>query len=111
MTHFDKAGLPGRPAQPLALRLASMMMHREWSETKPVQLIERITCPLMLITCGQDRFVKAARLAELQAALARRQAAGRKATCWHLPDMRHLGARENCEQEYALRISEFLAGV
>ncbi len=111
MAHFDKAGLPGRPAQSLALRIASMMMHREWSETKPVQLIERIACPLMLITCGQDRFVKPARLVELKTALARRQATGKKTTYWHLPDTHHMGARESRSPEYARRIAEFLAAL
>lgn len=108
MVQFDLMGMPGRWLQGPAIGIACWMAGSEIAAIRPLDLIERIGCPLMLILSGNDPFLSRQDFADIDAAVRRRAEAGRSTACWQVPDAGHLLAICADPDLYRDRIREFL---
>lgn len=108
MTQFDLMGLPGGFMQRLAIRMARWLAGCAVADVRPVELIERIACPLMIILCDRDPFLSPADRAAVESAVRRRADAGRSIALWQVPETGHLLAICADPDLYRQRIGEFL---
>jgi uncharacterized protein len=108
MVQFDLMGTPGRWLQRLAIRMARWMAGAQIAAVRPVELIERIQCPLLLILCEDDPYLNDADRMDIESAIGRRAEAGRSTAFWRVPEAGHLLAICAQPQLYRQRIGEFL---
>lgn len=109
MAQYDLIGLPGRWVQRLALHMAEWRIGGSFADRRPVDLLEQIAAPLMVIETGLDPFVPEGDRRQIEAALKRREQAGRMTTYWHLPQTPHLLANQLHPEEYRRRIGQFIS--
>jgi len=106
--HFSLLGLPGWPVAPLAVWLAAFRAGADWSQLRLPRLIERIPCPLLVVTCGCDAFMPPADRRELQAALDHRRKLGLASEHLVIADARHLLGMQTEPEKYAEAVGRFL---
>ena len=108
VTHGNLVGLPGAPFQRLALRLAQWLSGADFGAVCPVDMVPRITCPLMVIHSGDDALVPPEEAARIEAAAASRPPAVGPTVYWRIPNVPHVMGLSLNPQEYARRIGNFL---
>ena len=107
MAHFDLLGLPGRPVQSLALRLAERMSGADFGAISPVTTLGAVRCPVMLIQCEADPFAHEQDQAALRAAFDGRS--NESDVYWRVEGCAHLMAVCADEEQYRQRVGDFLA--
>ena len=106
--HFDLLGFPGRPFSPLAARLAAKLARADCSRLALPDLLQHITCPVLVIEGGDDPFMTSPDRAKLEAALRDRQSAGRPTQYLRVEPAHHLLAMPTEPQAYAEAVGRFL---
>jgi len=107
--HGQRLGTPGAPFQRLALRVAQWMARCDFAAVAPVRTIREVSCPLMVIACGDDPYVPRQDLALLAAAVAAREAKRGPSVYWELDEVHHVLGICRDPQQYRRRIEEFLS--
>jgi len=103
-----RLGMPGPWFQDAALRLSQWLARCDFSAVRPVEMIGRIACPLLVIEAGEDQFVSEADRRAIQGAVAARPPQHGPSVYWELPGAHHvLGLAAN-PAEYRRRIEQFL---
>ncbi len=86
--------------------MAEWMARVDFGEGRPVELLKRIECPVMLIQADADGLVDAADAAALDAAMMARQR--EQDVVYHVAEAGHLLAIVAEPEEYARRVGDFL---
>ncbi len=105
--HFNLLGLPGPFVQRLALQFAQWITHADFSALRPIDLIPKIPCPLLIIHPQNDVYVPPADSAALQSA-ANSRPPNLPTSFWLVPNTPHLLAFTNNPPEYHSRLKTFL---
>lgn len=106
MAHLDLLGLPGRPLQCLALRIAELRASARFADIRTTALIPRIAAPLMVIQPVIDPYLLDDDAQALTQACASRPA--HLTELWSIPDCAHLMALPADPELYRARIHDFL---
>jgi pimeloyl-ACP methyl ester carboxylesterase len=107
-THGRLMGAPGGAIAGLALRLAQWLSHADFEAVRPVDLIPRLACPLMIIRGCEDFLVDPADAAAIQAAAARRPADVGPTVYWAIEGCGHVLGLE-ADPDYPKKVGNFLA--
>jgi uncharacterized protein len=103
LSHAGNLPVPGRYFQRLAIWLSERIAHADYSEVRPVDMIGRIRCPLLVVQSGDDPFVPGPD----QEAIAAAVAAGGGAL-WRIPECHHVLGLAYDPEEYRRQVAEFL---
>lgn len=103
-----RLGMPGPWFQGAALGLAQWLGGCDFSAVRPVDMIGRIACPLLVIEAGQDQFVSQADRRAVEAAVAARPPQYGAGVYWELPEAHHVLGMAADPAQYRLRIEQFL---
>jgi pimeloyl-ACP methyl ester carboxylesterase len=90
VTHARVMGAPGGAITNAALHLAQWLSGADFSTVRPVDLIPRIPCPLMIIRGDNDFLVDEADAAALKRAAASRSAGAGQTIYWEIPNCGHV---------------------
>ncbi|MGE5612229.1 MAG: alpha/beta hydrolase [Bacillota bacterium] len=107
MIHFDLMGMPGPLIQRLALRLARWMSGADLTAVRPLELIQRVPCPLMIIQPTNDVYAPPEDIAAIEAA-ARARPADRPTVYWRVEGANHVMGLASDADEYRRQIADFL---
>ena len=107
--HGMLMGLPLPWLQKSSIRLAQKLTGADFGEVRPVDLIPRISCPLMVIQSGEDPLVRPVEMDALQAAVDSRH--GALSEYWRIAGAGHVLGMAADPMEYERRIQSFLARV
>ncbi len=105
--HGRLFGAPGGWMQSLALKLAQSIARADFAAVRPVELIPRVSCPMMIIHAAEDCFMLKDEASSLCAALARH--GDPHDVFWEAPGAGHVLAFAAAPEEYRSRIRRFLA--
>jgi len=108
MIQYNLLGMPGRLVQKLALRMAHWISGADFGSIRPIDLIARIPCPLMIIQSGDDVYVPPEDMAAIERA-ARSRPADKPTVYWRIDDATHLLGVAKDPEQYRQRIGQFLA--
>jgi pimeloyl-ACP methyl ester carboxylesterase len=106
-THAEILGQPAGLLQTLGVRLAEWMSGADFNAVRPVDLIPKIPCPLMIIQPGDDPFVPPADVKRIEAAAASRPGA-LHTVYWHVPDAPHVQSLAADPDAYRRALAAFL---
>jgi hypothetical protein len=106
--YIDRLGGPGRWFQSLVLRIVQRVAGSDYSAVRPVDLLGRITCPVMLIAPENDPMVSDDDRTAMEQALRRRDCAGKDAY-WRLDGGDSLVIHAEAKA-YEQKLREFLDG-
>ena len=106
MAQMDSAGAPGRWFQSAAVWLAERWAGANLSALRPVDLLGRITCPVLLIAPKDDPFLSPAERLAMQQAMEARNRPGQD--LFWLVDAGHNAALQAQPEEYARRLKLFV---
>jgi len=109
LAHMNQLGLPGRVFQVLAVRLAEWATGARYDDVRPVDLIRRADCPLLVIESGRDALVSAEDRAAIEAAVDGRRPTAGAAELWRVEGAEHLLALAADPEAYRDRLQRFLA--
>ena len=104
MTHMDLLGVPGRPFQLAALRLAEWLGYARFDEVRTVELLRSARCPVLVIAPADDVFLDATELAAFQAAVD----ALPRSRLWTIEGAGHLRGAEADAKVYFEQLKTFL---
>ena len=105
--HAEILGQPAGPLQAVGVRLAEWLSAADFDGVRPVDLIPKIPCPLMIIQAGDDPFVPPADAKRIEAAAASRSA-DVQTTYWHVPGAPHVQALAKDVAGYRQKVAAFL---
>jgi pimeloyl-ACP methyl ester carboxylesterase len=108
MAHMDRIGAPGRLLQRMAIRLAEWLSAADYDAVRPVDLIDRLPGPVLLIQSGNDSFLAPDERAGLGRAVANHAAACGPAEMWNVDHVEHLMALSADPRAYRTRLENFL---
>ncbi len=98
----DRIGLPGTHFQRLSLWAAEKIARCDFSAVRPIDLIPKITCPIMAISYSDDPFVP------MEDAKALRTAVERDGNVfWEIQGVHHLMGLAWDAEQYTRRIADF----
>jgi pimeloyl-ACP methyl ester carboxylesterase len=107
----DRMGTPGPFFQKNAFRVAARLAKADFDAVRPTDTIPKISCPLMVIQCGDDPFLTDSDHAAIRQAVESRDRNLRPSICWDQPNVHHVIGMQLNPVEYHARIEEFLSGV
>jgi pimeloyl-ACP methyl ester carboxylesterase len=112
MIHIDLLGMPGPLFQRAALRVAEWLSGADFDAVRPVDLIPRLRCPVMVVVPELDVLVAPNEVAALRSAVGARESLGGSAPdiFWLVPGAEHALPLEAVPAEYREQLSEFLSG-
>jgi hypothetical protein len=105
--HGRLFGAPGGWMQKTALKIAQWMAHADFDAVRPVDLIPKAPCPLMVIHAADDCFMIADESARLRAALDKR--GNPRDTFLEFADAGHVLCLARDPAAYTEKIASFLA--
>ncbi len=105
--HAEILGQPAGMLQTLGVRLAEHLSGADFDSVRPVDLIPRIACPLMIIQAGDDPFVPPPDAQRIEAAAASRSAASQTAF-WKVAGAPHVQALKVDPDAYREKLAAFL---
>jgi pimeloyl-ACP methyl ester carboxylesterase len=106
--HGDLLGLPHRILPALAVRLAQRLSRSDFAAVRPVDILPRLKCAVMMILLEHEALNDSAADAALETAIAARTAAGAATHVWRL-DARHALALAEFTDNYIAQVRCFLA--
>jgi pimeloyl-ACP methyl ester carboxylesterase len=108
--HGRMRGMPGGTMRDAAVRLAEWFASADFRAVRPMDLIGRVSCPVMVIHAGDDPFIPDDDAIAMGQALQRRGDA--RDVHWSIPDAGHvLGLAAVGADEYRERVGRFLDAV
>jgi pimeloyl-ACP methyl ester carboxylesterase len=107
--HMDHLGLPGRPFQQAAVRLAERLARADFAAVAPVTTLPRLACPVLVIAGASDPFLSPHDATALRAALASGSGDPAARVYWQVDGVAHLMALAADPQAYAARLGAFLS--
>ncbi len=105
--HAHILGQPGGRLQTLGVRLAEWLSGADFAAVRPVDLIPKIPCPLMIIQPGDDPFVPPADAKRIEAAAASRPSE-LQTVYWHVAGAPHVQALSTDPEAYRRKLEAFL---
>ncbi len=105
----SRLGMPGPVFQRLSFRVAQVLARCDFSVVRPVDMIPKIRCPLLLIQAKDDPFLSAGDLSAMESAVKIRPDAYGASAVWTFPDVYHVVALAEHPEEYRNRLDNFLA--
>ncbi len=106
-THARVWGMPRGMLTRLVMKLAQRIARADFAAVRPVDLVGRVPCPLMVIRCGQDFLVDPADDLILRAALNRRAEQGLPTFYWDIPEAGHILGLAARPEEWTQRVGDF----
>jgi pimeloyl-ACP methyl ester carboxylesterase len=106
--HMDALGLPGGPFPPAALWLAERWSGARFDQVRPVDLVAKARCPVLIIAPTNDPFRSDADTAAMEVALAARPAGAGIGQVWRVEGADHLTAAHADPAEYRRVLESFL---
>jgi uncharacterized protein len=106
--HARILGAPGDSFQKLAFRLAQRIAKADFAQVRPVDLVPRVRCPLMVIRGEADVFIDEAHAALVRAATESRPAEWGPTVYWNAENAHHVAALYEDPELYRRRLGEFL---
>jgi pimeloyl-ACP methyl ester carboxylesterase len=107
--HGQNQGTPGGMFQRPALAIAQWIAGCDFSVVRPVDLIPKIPCPLIVIQSMDDPYLSAQEQKEIRAAVESRPEAVGPSVCWNIEEAHHVVGICADPEEYRRRLEEFLA--
>jgi pimeloyl-ACP methyl ester carboxylesterase len=104
--HGEQLGMPLPSLQPLAVRIAEWMSGADFRAVRPVDAVERIACPLLLIFSRPDPFVPESDMIALEQAARARP--GAHTAVYTVEGANHCMGIAADAQAYQRTIAEFL---
>jgi uncharacterized protein len=104
----DRMGMPGPFFQRGAFAVAQWIAKCNFDAVRPTGTIPKIQSPLMVISAGDDQFVRPEDLPAIQAAVEKRDPKFAPSIWWFLPQAYHVLAICENPLEYQKRIGDFL---
>ena len=105
--HAEILGQPAGFLQEVGVRLAEWMSGADFDAVRPVDIIPKIPCPLMIVQAGDDPFVPPADAKRIEAAAASRPAE-LQTVYWHVPGAPHVQALAKDVAGYRRKVEAFL---
>jgi len=106
--HGKLMGLPLPGLQRYSIQLAQVMTGADFSTVRPVDLIPRIPCPLLVIQSGDDPLVSPFAMAALASAIDSRPPGTGFTDYWRIPNAGHVLGMTSDPQAYFRRVESFL---
>ncbi len=106
--HAEVLGAPGEFLQRRAFALAQRIAKADFSAVRPVDLIPKIPCPVMVIRSESDVFIDEEHAGMVEEAARRRVG---RTLYWNAENAHHVAAICEDPEEYERRIGEFLGEV
>jgi pimeloyl-ACP methyl ester carboxylesterase len=106
--HANILGAPGDSFQRLAFRLAQRLAKADFAQVRPVELIPKVPCPLMVIRGDADVFIDDEHAAMVESATAARPPSLGPTVYWNADNAHHVAALYEDPELYRRRIEEFL---
>ena len=106
--HMEALGLPGGPFPRAALWLAERTSGARFDEVRPVDLLGKIRCPVLVIAPTPDLFCTDAQAAAMEQALRGRAAHAGPGRVWRVDGVGHLRAGHADPARYRREIEMFL---
>ena len=106
--HMDALGLPGGPFPRAALWLAERWVGARFDDVRPLDLLAKVRCPVLIIAPTNDPFRSDADTAAMEAALAARPAGAGVGRVWRVEGADHLTAAHADPAEYRRVLESFL---
>lgn len=111
LLHARLFGLPGAIVQYPANWLTSQLLAADFGAIAPMNLVETIPCPVLLIQLGSDQLITPADQAEMEQRARSRAARDGISNALTVPNSAHLLALCTMPREYERVLGEFLARV
>lgn len=108
MSYGQRLGLPGGLFQRMAIRLAERISGACFSEVRPVDLIAKIPCPLLIVQSRDDLFVSLSDAAAIEAATRSRPEELEPTIYWPVEEAEHVLALPLEPKIYQQVIANFL---
>jgi pimeloyl-ACP methyl ester carboxylesterase len=109
LRHGSNLGTPGPFFQEPAYRLAQWIAKADFNAVRPVDLIPKIACPVLLIQSGDDPFLSPEDQAELRNAIQSCNSKPISSVCWELPGIHHVVGLRLCPEQYCGQIGDFVS--
>ena len=106
--HMDHIGAPGRALQRAAIALAAWLTRADYDAVRPIDLVARVPCPVLLIESGNDPFLDPEDRAALAQAVASRPVELGAGQIWAVDGVEHLMALSADPEAYRERLRRFL---
>ncbi len=106
-SHANIRGAPGPAMQEAAFRLAQKISKADFDAVRPIDLIPRIPCPLMIIRSDADVFIDDAHAAMIEEAIKLRPSTP-MLSYWNAQNAHHVAAICEDPEAYKRRIAAFL---
>jgi pimeloyl-ACP methyl ester carboxylesterase len=104
-SHAVRLGSPVKIVMPLAMRLAAAISGARFDEIRPIEALQTLTCPILVIQSGNDAFVGGADSQAIAEAVAHRA----NVTLWRVEGAEHLLAIAVDPKTYADHVNDFIA--
>lgn len=111
LLHARLFGLPGAIVQHAANWLTSWLLDADFGAIAPMNLVETIPCPVLLVQSGADQLISPADQREMEHRVRTRGTRDGISGALTVPDAAHLLAVSTMPQEYERVLGEFLARV
>jgi pimeloyl-ACP methyl ester carboxylesterase len=105
--HAEILGQPAGFLQEIGVRLAEWMSGADFDAVRPVDVIPKIPCPLMIVQAGDDPFVPPVDAKRIEEAAASRPAE-LQTVYWHVPGAPHVQALSADATGYHAKLKTFL---
>jgi pimeloyl-ACP methyl ester carboxylesterase len=105
--HAEILGQPAGFLQEIGVRLAEWMSGANFDAVRPVDVIPKIACPLMIIQAGDDPFVPPADAKQIEESAASRPREW-QTVYWHVPGAPHVQALSADATAYHAKLKTFL---
>ena len=111
LLHSRLFGLPGAIVQRPANWLLRWMLGADFGAIAPINLVETIPCPVLLIQSGADQLISPDDQREMERRVRARTARDGASSALTVPNAAHLLAMSSMPQEYERMLGEFLSRV
>lgn len=110
IAHGDLMGWPGGAVGRLVVRVAEWMSNANFDEVRPLTLLRRAGCPVMIIQGELDLLISPRERTEIETIL-RERATDSADVYWCMAGIGHVAGASQDPESYKQRIAEFLSGV
>jgi hypothetical protein len=109
--HARLTGMPALFLLPLAVRLAEWFSGARFGEVRPVDLIARVPCPLLVIQSGDDPLVNADAVDSVKRAVQTHAQRYANTRYWHVDECGHVLGLCADPDTYRQQVEEFLPSI
>jgi uncharacterized protein len=110
-THAGRLGMPTGPLLDVSLRVAQWLSDADFGAVRPVDLVQQLKCPLMIIQSAADPYVEPRDIAAIERAALARAESGLHTVFWKVPDAYHVEALLGDQEAYRERLERFFSSI